>query len=61
MAGEASEECTQRFHRGSGGGMCAQGDRGNTGSPLGWPADVTGQRGIREDRTRPHGVADGLV
>lgn len=34
IVGEASEEGTRGFHRGSGGGMRAQGDRGNTGSPM---------------------------
>jgi hypothetical protein len=54
MGGEASEASNQPFHRGIGGGMRAQGDRGNTGSPLGWPG-VSGQPETREGQTGPLG------
>jgi hypothetical protein len=60
MDGEASEGCSHPFHRGIGGSMCAQGDRGNTGSPLGWPG-VSGQPETREGQAGPLGVAEGPV
>jgi|PlaIllAssembly_1097288.scaffolds.fasta_scaffold1009127_1 hypothetical protein len=54
MDGEASEGSSHPFHRGIGGGMRAQGDRGNTGSPMGWPG-VSGQPETREGQTGPLG------
>lgn len=60
MGGEASEASSHSFHRGIGGGMRAQGDRRNTGSPMRWPG-VSGQPEAREGQAGLHGVAEGPV
>jgi hypothetical protein len=58
MDGEASEGGSHPFHRGIGGGMYAQGDRRNTGSPRRRPS-VNGQPEAREGQAGLHGVAEG--
>ena len=51
--GETSDS-TQRLRRGIGVGMRAQGNRGNTGSPIGWWR-VTTHRTPARDRPGPVG------
>jgi len=56
-----SETCTQRLHRGIGGGTHAQGDRRNTGSPERRLGGVPSQPDAREGQAGPFGVAEGPV
>ena len=59
--GKANDASTQRFRRGSGDGMCAEGSCATREAPRGGWRGGAGQRWCREARNRPPGVADRVV